>query len=362
MTQIFIIIPILFISLFLSATELYMSRDKALKLGFKPQPSKKAKNATTFVEAHALAWPVQFVDSRHTIGNNMPEYQNYGSEAYYHEGADLRLPRAGAVIAPIHGFLQGDYYTYVTDPETGEDKKYTKPITAGGDDLYFEITIRTSENYMLEFHHVDPKRLPKSIYDLVLRGGGNIQRGELVGYASVWPVSRYGERYDHIHYDLISPEGFYLNPEYFSEELPDTKPPVIKNIFAIYPGKKIEVLNQKLNGVPSELVISAIDFKGENIYPLPPVRVEIFWNNIQKTGWDFTQRLLTYSGKFPDIREVYARNLKLSDGRVFSTKGDYNRTEFLFRLKLPSHLTGPLLIEVQDVSGNLTRTVLELAQ
>lgn len=345
-----------------TATELHMSRNEALGKGFKPTKIVRSAPQTQDLAKNSLPWPVKFIDSKHTIGNSMPEYQNYSNEAYYHEGADLRLTRSGQVIAPIDGFLQGDYYTYVTDPNTGEDKKFTKPITDGGDDLYFEITIKTAEGFLFEFHHTDPNSLPKNIYDLVLRGGGDIRKGDVIGFAAQWPNSRFGERYDHIHYNLISPEGVYMNPEFYSLALNDTTAPVIKNIFAIYKDKKIEVVDRKLNSLPSELIVSALDMKGENIYPLPPVSVEAVWNNVLKTGWDFAQRLLTSAGTFPDIREVYARNLKLSDGRSFTTKGDYTNTVFLFRLKLPANASSPLSINVKDSSNNITTVLLNIAE
>ncbi|MEK6628157.1 MAG: hypothetical protein AABY53_05985, partial [Bdellovibrionota bacterium] len=300
----------LFTSLSL-ATELRLTRAQALAQGFFPQTiSKKSTTTRDDLAAHSLAWPVKFIDAKHSIGNSMPEYQNYSNEAYYHAGADLRLQQSGQVVAPTDGFIQGNYYTYVTDPNTGEDKKFTKPITNGGDPLYFEITLKTADNLFLEFHHVNPDNLPKAIYELVLRGGGNVQRGEILGTAAVWPVSRFGERYDHIHYNLISANGVYLNPEYYSHAFIDNLAPVIKNIFAVYRDKKVEVLNQKLNALPTELIVSAIDIKGENIYPLPPTLVEATWSVLgsesQKVGWDFTQKLLNSLGLFPDIREVYA--------------------------------------------------------
>jgi hypothetical protein len=344
-----------------AANELRMSRKDALSNGFKPVKSQRSISAYE-IPKNSLVWPVKFIDSKHTIGNSMPEYQNYSNEAYYHEGSDLRVSKAGEIKAPVDGFLQGDYYTYVTDPNTGEDKKFTKPISEGGDDLYFEITIKTPEGFMFEFHHTNANNLPKNILDVVSCGGGEVRKGDVIGYASVWPNSRFGERYDHIHYNLISPEGVYMNAEYFSQALNDNSAPVIKNIFAIYKDKKVEVIGKKLNGMPSELIVSTFDMKGENVYPLPPVVIEASWSDSFKTGWDFTQKLLTSSGLFPDIREVFARNLKLSDGRSFTTKGDYSSTEFLFRLKLPANAQSPIALTVKDVSSNETRILLDVVQ
>ena len=350
------------ISLSAGSTELRMSKTQALASGFRAVKKSSDRPGKTELTPNSLPWPVQFADSRHTIGNSMPQYQNYSNEAYYHEGADLRVARSQQVVAPVDGFLQGGYYTYVTDPNTGEDKKYIKPITEGGDELYFEITLRTAEGYQLEFHHVSPNELPKNIKELVLRGGGNIRRGELLGTAAVWPNSRFGERYDHIHYNLISPNGVYMNPEFFSAVLGDKIAPVIKNIFAIYKDRKIEVLNNSLKGMPTEIIVSALDMKGENIYPLPPVSVTAEWSDNIKTGWDFSQFMLNSIGNFPDIREVYARNLRLTDGRIFTTKGDYTNTVFLFRLKIGPGARGPLRLSVRDSSANEIRTTLLVSE
>ncbi len=351
---------ILFFTLPNNASELRMAKDQALAQGFKPHKINKIQ-APADLPRNSLPWPVKFIDSRHTIGNSMPQYQNYSNEAYYHEGADLRLAQSGEVVAPLDGFLQGDFYTYVTDQSTGEDKKYTKPITDGGDDLYFEITLKNAAGFILEFHHVNPNTLPAVIRELVLRGGGNVRMGEILGFASVWPNLRFGDRYDHIHYNIISPSGIYMNPEFYSVALPDTSAPVIKNIFAIYKDKKIEVINQKLNGMPSEIVISSIDMKGENIYPLPPVFIEATYSENQKVGWNFSQTLLNSFGTFPDIREVFARNLKLTDGRIFSTKGDYTNTVFLFRLKFPPGAAGPIMLTIKDSSANEKKILLDVS-
>lgn len=344
------------------ATELRMSKNQALAAGFRPVKEFPGTPGRIQLPANSLPWPVQFADSKHTIGNSMPQYQNYSNEAYYHEGADLRVAPSQRVVAPVDGFLQGDYYTYVTDPNTGEDKKYTKPFADGGDDLYFEITIKTAEGLQLEFHHVSPDDLPNNISDMVLRGGGQIRKGEVLGTTAVWPNSRYGERYDHIHYNLIAPNGVYLNPEFFSVGLPDKILPVIRNIFAIYKDRKVEVLNNSLKGMPSELVVSVIDMKGENIYPLPPVSVSAEWAANGKVGWEFSQVLLNSLGKFPDIREVFARNLKLTDGRSFATRGDYTNTVFLYRLKIAPNAKGPLLLTVRDSSANEVRSMLQVKE
>lgn len=356
--KILVFLSLLTIALTSLSTELRMTRKQAQKFGFK---SKQARIFDVPISwpAEKLPWPVEFVDTRHTIGNSMPQYQNYGSEAYYHAGADLRVARSKQITAPIDGFLQGGYYTYVTDQNTGEDKKFTKPITDGGDELYFELTVKTTDGYQLEFHHVDPLSLPKGIYELVLRGGGNVIQGEVLGSTAVWPVSRFGERYDHIHYNIISPGGVYMNPEYYSKFLPDTSAPIIKNIFAVYKDKKVEVLNRRLQGMPLELIVSAIDMKGENIYQLPPVQVEAFTES-QKVGWNFTQLLVNAAGKFPDIREVFARNLKLADGRSFTTRGDYSNTVFLYRLKTASLNRGPITLSIKDVHGNEKKVQLEV--
>lgn len=357
---------ILFISILTTlpvlSNELRLSQSQALSQGFRPQKKSQVRPGKIELAPNSLAWPVAFIDSQHTIGNSMPQYQNYSNEAYYHEGSDLRVAQEKEIKAPVDGYIQGDFYSYVTDPNTGEDKKYTKSFSEGGDELYFEVTLKTDQGYLLEFHHVNPQKLPKAIRELVLRGGGKVSQGEVLGFAALWPNSRFGERYDHIHYNLISPGGVYLNAEFFSTALTDNSAPIIKNIFAVYKNKKIEILNKKLPGLPTEIIVSAVDMKGENIYPLPPVSVIATTGENKKVGWDFSQTLLSFAGTFPDIREVYARNLKLSDGRSFTTKGDYTNTVFLFRLKIPPDSAGPIVLSIRDSSGNENRTVLETTE
>ncbi|MFZ3231696.1 MAG: hypothetical protein WA160_15920 [Pseudobdellovibrio sp.] len=113
-----------------------------------------------------------------------------------------------------------------------------------------------------------------------------------------------------------------------------------------------------------ELIVSTYDAKGVSIYPLPPTFVEASWNSsgidAGKTIWDFTKSLISNLGNYPDLREVYVRTLKLSDGRTFTTDGDYDTTNFLFRLKLPKTVTSPITITIKDVSENETKLMLNI--
>ena len=338
-------------SIQVAATENRMSLTEAIRNGY----SRKIQVTRPIlqplgVSAHSLPWPVQFLDAKHTIGNSMPEYQNYGTEAYYHSGSDLVVAREAKVIAPVDGYLQGDYYTYVTDPNTGQDQKFTKPISEGGDSLYFEITILSTDGYQYEFHHVNPEKLPESIFKIVSSGGGQVKKGSVIGQASVWPVFRFGERYNHIHYNILSPDGYYVNAEYLSTELIDTTVPIIKNVFAINANSVMEIKNNILKGWPKELIVSSTDLKGENIYQLPPVFIQAEWlsnGQSHQVGWNFTEGML-----HPDIREVYARNIRLDDGRRFTTIGNYNETVFLFRLKIPNESSDLITLKIRDASGN----------
>ena len=117
-----------------------------------------------------------------------------------------------------------------------------------------------------------------------------------------------------------------------------------------------------LEAIAAALEFAADALKGENIYPLPPVSVSAEWSENKKVGWEFSQVLLNAVGKFPDIREVFARNLKLTDGRTFTTKGDYTNTVFLFRLKIAPNAKGPVLLTVRDSSANEVRKTLQVTE
>lgn len=344
----------------LVASELRMNREQALRKGFLPQ-----KRFSNFVQPvqmiakNSLPWPVEFYSETQTIGNSTPEFQNYGGESYFHSGSDLRVQKESQVFAPVTGFLKANYYTYVTNPQTGEDTKFTKPISEGGDSLYFEVTIETTDGYRFELHHVNPKSLPDPIRKIALAGGGFVDNGTIVGRAAVWPIYRFDERYDHVHYNIIDPRGIYLNPEFASHEISDDQPPQILNIYAVVNGQTTEIKTDQLRGgKPTELIISALDYKGKNIYPLPPVSVEVLWGDHQKSGWDFSMLLADASGFFPDIRKVYARNVRLTDGRRISTSGDYENTLFLYKVVLPSEAKSPYVIQIKDSVGNIKQRVL----
>lgn len=162
------------------------------------------------INKDAGAWPVHYL----SIGHNMTSYQKYGmnlAEAYFHHGLDIRANRGEKVIASRGGKVLG-VINYVP-----------------GNDLYWEVAILDSEGFIWQYHHIEKSSIPQAIKDAA-KTGTKIEDGVLIGEVVEWPVTTYGERYHHIHLNILDGNKHYVNPFHFLTQLADNSAPKVIDV------------------------------------------------------------------------------------------------------------------------------------
>ncbi len=153
-----------------------------------------------------LPWPVKVK----SIGHSIASYQSYGGAPYFHHGLDIRADAGGDVIAACAGKVVN-----IENYDTGA--------------AYWEIAILDEQGYIWQYHHVDRRSMTKEVLD-AFKSGDPLPAGTKIGEVFYWPVVSFGERYHHIHLNILGKDKQYLNPFAFLEPLNDTQGPRIEDI------------------------------------------------------------------------------------------------------------------------------------
>jgi murein DD-endopeptidase MepM/ murein hydrolase activator NlpD len=147
-------------------------------------------------------WPVRIL----SIGHSTASYQNYGGEAYFHHGLDIRADAgsdvrasAGGVVVNIENYMPGN-------------------------PAYWEVAILDDQGFIWQYHHVDRNSIPQEIWT-AFRNKTRIEAGTKIGEVYYWTVTTYGEVYHHVHLNILARGGAYRNPFDFLQPLPDTAAP-----------------------------------------------------------------------------------------------------------------------------------------
>lgn len=274
-------------------------------------------------------WPFQLL----SIGHNMASYQYYGGgldQAYFHHGLDIRSLEAEKVYASRGGKVV-NFENYVR-----------------GNRLYWEIAILDNEGYLWQYHHIDRNSIPSEIEN-AYKNGSSIADGTFLGEIVYWPVVSFGERYHHLHLNVLDGNKNFVNPFHFLEPLDDKSVPEILEI-GIIKNKKI-VTNNKVSGT-YKLYAKVSDFTLHNKFILPPYEIKIKVDNQEEQiVWKFDQ--LPGGSSI----ENFANDFYFPD----QTCGDYNCREIFINLnfsKLSSQAISygkgnhQILVTIADFAGN----------
>ena len=317
-----------------------------LREGYKRVAAISAAGATALPPAHALAWPVRFQDSEHTLGNVMAQFQPFG-DLYYHGGDDLRVDAGADISAPVDGKLEAGAYSYAAHPD-GSLEKFWKAWPETGDPTYFEVAVVADDGLRYEFHHVDRETLPADIVAKLNAGGGRVAKGNLLGHAIEFPMAGY----NHVHYNIVLPNGTRVNPEYASALLPDHLAPTILHAFALSSSGDVRDFGSGRFAPPvSEFVLHVVDKQDANVYEHPPAYALLKFESGARTLWDFRETLTSPQGEFPPLWDFFLETIRSPAGD-FSTEGGYGTGASLIRLKVPAGARGGFTIEVGDIAGN----------
>lgn len=338
------------------------------KWGFKKlepvQPFSSLSLGPTFIPQN-LPLPLELKFSSEQFGAVINQFQDWTSPAYFHAGIDIRGEEHQDVIAPISGKLEGGYYSYV-DEVDGRSTKYFLPLREVLDGKaeppwgksYFEIAITDRNGFRFELHHIDPDLLTESIKQRILEND-LVAAGEVIGQLVVWNRYLLGVRFHHLHYNIVSPEGIYLNPFALSLPVSDSIPPQIVGLYSpILPERcgsgfpRLDPEND-LSKLANKgyLVVEAFDqiFGGKE--SLAPAMLQADFEGQNSYGWNFTQALELPSGQRPNISKMHLYYLCTDKGYLQpATRSNH----FYYIVPLPTGYSGKVRITVSDQVGNST--------
>lgn len=200
-------------------------------------------------------WPVGVLSIGHTIAS----YQNYSfvSDAYFHHGLDIRAEAGSDVLASTGG------------------KVINIENYMPGDDAYWEVAILDEEGFIWQYHHIEKKSIPKAIYE-AYQSQSFIPAGTKLGEVYFWKIVSFGERFHHIHLNVLGKNKEYLNPFSFLERLPDKRSPEIAEFHLLKSEGKYSV------GVHLK------DWILSDVFIVPPYHIELAIDHDKPfTVWKF---------------------------------------------------------------------------
>lgn len=341
------------------------------KWGFKAQSRRGDlfRSTTSDVLPYApfsLKLPVLSIFETDPFGGIMHQLQDYSTPDYYHAGLDIRTNPHDIVISPVDGWVEAGYYAYTDEPD-GRSTKYFlsyadvkegkgKPPWG---ELYFEVAVVDDFGYRFELHHLDAATLtPKMIDKILLRS--RVAKGDPLAQVIPMPGKLQSLPYHHVHYNVVSPQGRFVNPLYISEPVNDQEPPLIHFIYSVSE-KACSNGGPTLVDIKNEtskfIVVETNDYIKGRYFANPPTRLRANFRD-STWEWDFTETLADKnSGRLPDLRDYYVQDS--CDFRGIPRKAS-NSFQFYIKVPVPSDYKGSAKIEVFDVYGNTSSQTIEI--
>ncbi|MBI4405856.1 MAG: M23 family metallopeptidase [Deltaproteobacteria bacterium] len=321
-------ILLIFLSLFSFTTAWASSRcDENAERDFCPQYAHLATgtlaNRKTFGQRYI--WPVSVLSIGHTIAS----YQKYVGSAYFHHGIDIRADAGSPVIASAGGKVI-NIENYVP-----------------GNPAYWEIAILDAEGFIWQYHHVDRSSIPAAIQDAFKKGLA-IPTGAKLGEVYYWPEVTFGERFHHIHLNILGAQKSYLNGFAFLESLDDKVGPQIHEIALVQNGKKVK--GNSVSG-PYTMAAELSDLILHDKFIVPPHVISFSINGGKKqTVWRF-DNLPGGSSNTKYIHDFYLAS---------ETCGDYDCRKLVVNLgfskdgpvSFPTAGSHQIEVTAEDYEGN----------
>lgn len=232
------------------------------ELEFEPHYLHRANGRLETSKPMRHPWPYEPLSMGHTISS----YQNYGGSPYFHHGLDIR----------------GDAGTDVLAAAGGEVVNIENYVL--GNPAYWEVAILDEQGFLWQYHHVDRQSIPESI-ERAHETGEPIEAGTKIGEIYYWPVETFGERFHHIHLNVLDAEGRYLNGLRFLEPLADEQSPQIEEAGLLKNGRRHA--GREVSGRYS-LYAKVHDLIQHDRFVLPPYRLAYRIDGGQThTVWQF---------------------------------------------------------------------------
>lgn len=273
-------------------------------------------------------WPVQVK----SIGHTTASYQRYGSVsgAYFHHGLDIRADAGSPVVASAGGKVV-NIENYVP-----------------GNPAYWEVAILDREGFIWQYHHIDRQSIPQEIFT-AYKNGTEIAAGAKIGEVVYWGIVTFGERYHHVHLNILGAQKQYLNPFEFLEPLNDTSGPQIKEFLLVKDGQKLNTSH--VSGRYS-IGLHVEDLILSQVFTLPPNRIEVQIDDQTPIEvWKF-DTLPGASDKEAFVNQFYIPSLACGDyscRRPIIDLGFRKAPSQVFPTQKGRH---EIFVRVEDFSGN----------
>ncbi|MFH1334916.1 MAG: peptidoglycan DD-metalloendopeptidase family protein [Candidatus Zixiibacteriota bacterium] len=284
-----------------------------------------------FLLAHSLAyavrWPFNPGNTSLPLGNGYGEYQNYGSEPYYHPGIDIMQAAGSHVYAIKSGIV--------------------KAVLTTSAQYHWRVAIGDSagsswcDGWL--YAHLNELTIQVQV-------GDTVQEGDYLGDLVYWPVAGF----HHLHFVKIGDQGttwpadwkFIGNPLDELVPIDEPDPPVIENVQA---GTKFAFCHNNTHdyfntGAPLsgdvDIVSKIYDKINHTYWKLNPHKVEysIFNDSVSYDpipSFTFTDTLF------------WDRNVSVvyQDDQTYHTQGDYDYRNYYF---IVTNTDGDSIIEATD--------------
>lgn len=242
-------------------------------------------------------WPFKL----QSIGHTSASYQNYGSDPYFHHGLDIRGDAGTAVLASRGGKVI-NIENYRPSP------------------AYWEVAILDDEGFIWQYHHVDHDSIPKNVLD-AYSNGSRIEAGTKLGEIFYWSVVTYGERYHHVHLNILGAGKKFQNPFLFLEPLADHAVPQILDVGLLQNNRRVSG-NQVSGSYGIFAKIHDLILHDKFVVPANKVTIAID-QAAPTTVWDFNNGLPGGASESDFVENYFVPNL---------TCGDYECRELFVNL------------------------------
>ena len=200
-----------------------------------------------------------------SIGHTTASYQQYGWDKYFHHGLDVRGEAGESILSATDG-------------------KIVNIENYASSDLYWEVAVLDTHGFLWQYHHVDKNSIPQKIKD-AYSTGASIKMGDKLGEIVYWPVVTFGERFNHIHLNVLDKNLHYVNPFLLLKKLDDRVAPTINKIGLLQKGKIFPTA--RIRGSYS-LYVNSDDYVLHSKFKVPPYKISYFLDDKpERIVWEF---------------------------------------------------------------------------
>ncbi len=286
------------------------------------------------------------------VGAQFYDYQNYQNIPYFHGGLDLCAPAGTDVYTPVSGRVSVNDYKIdaSASPHRFSYRRTTFRRGMTSNTRYLEVAVVDEKGNNWMFRHIDPGSVPAEIF-AAAESGRPVVAGSKVGQVARWnqPVFPENRNYNHIHLEIIAPDGTYLNPAALVATVKDYYPPVIHNVYAAIHGSDEAAMldgnNRTLHG-KVDIIIGANDRMNRAAYQHAIYQAVWSLDRLNADGSATSQipeqevfrfDRLPFTGERVQFSLViYRDSLRLGNGRVRANAADGPR---FFLINLTSGTT-----------------------